>query len=427
MRSSKSDEKIILVREYAELLLSHARLARSKLSNRQLTRLLDYQERLVSADGESLFALVKEIALFIHETYKKSFKQEWMDKVVRWLPSVKDKVEQLKEKLSTVKPYLHSANTSAHRQKRIVPQSILVIGAEQAGVTSLITQFVDRKFSLQHRSTMSTDYKTWNSTLDENEIVLNIWDVDAHFNFQSQHNARFLSAVDAVIVAADLTREESLRSVQSILDMIKYLIPNNPIKIIAGTKCDSDWRNVSHEDIRSCADSNGCQYIETSAKENKNVIELFSGLAEQLTHRSELTAEEERKIHNEEPIDITILQNIRTLLNNKIWNTLTSTFAKQPRGFQELVTCINSNIHVKDKTKGNMLEEIKAIAAKHTSEVVEPRFFLFSRKLRHPKLRLIYQAISCADTIDDILSYLNMASSELISIQKIASRFGCVI
>lgn len=49
--------------------------------------------------------------------------------------------------------------------------------------------------------------------------------------------------------------------------------------VIAGNKCDRDMRTVSLEETSSiCADFAGCRLIETSAKKNLNVDELFRQL-----------------------------------------------------------------------------------------------------------------------------------------------------
>ena len=65
---------------------------------------------------------------------------------------------------------------------------------------------------------------------------------------------------------------------------------------LVGNKCDEIERNVSVKDGKDLAKALGCNFLETSAKSNFNVKELFQRLLDLETQRNlTLTAEPEQK------------------------------------------------------------------------------------------------------------------------------------
>jgi len=64
---------------------------------------------------------------------------------------------------------------------------------------------------------------------------------------------------------------------------IKQHAQESICKILVGNKCDvAEGREVTFEEGNKLAESYGIQFFETSAKENKNVSEVFYSIAKEI-------------------------------------------------------------------------------------------------------------------------------------------------
>lgn len=67
------------------------------------------------------------------------------------------------------------------------------------------------------------------------------------------------------------------------------------LRILVGTKKDSEEREVSNEQAREFAQNNGLAYFETSAKDNENIDDLFYYAIDKCKQKFQTTAEDENK------------------------------------------------------------------------------------------------------------------------------------
>ena len=113
-----------------------------------------------------------------------------------------------------------------------------------------------------------------------NEIKLVIWDTAGQERFHSVATSTIKSA-QGVIVSFDLTNEKSFKNLSRWLDDIKE--NNNKIPILLfGNKCDMlEERVVEEKDIDIFVSRNKLIYYETSAKDNINIEEGFTKIAEE--------------------------------------------------------------------------------------------------------------------------------------------------
>lgn len=79
----------------------------------------------------------------------------------------------------------------------------------------------------------------------------------------------------------DVTNRHSYEAgVAHALENIRNFAPNNVTKILVATKIDlADQRRVSHEEAKQMAEKLGIPYIETSAKDDVNIVEAVHILA----------------------------------------------------------------------------------------------------------------------------------------------------
>ena len=90
-------------------------------------------------------------------------------------------------------------------------------------------------------------------------------------------------AIGTDIIAFDLTNRESFENVRKWYDIINKVAVPNIILILVGNKVDlNNERQVSTEEGMGLAKELGVYYMETSAKTNKNIGEMFEWVALQI-------------------------------------------------------------------------------------------------------------------------------------------------
>lgn len=94
---------------------------------------------------------------------------------------------------------------------------------------------------------------------------------------------------NVVFVVFDITKKESFDNVNLWLKNVEGKCKKNILKILVGNKLDlKEERQVGENEANIFAKSLGMPYFETSAKDNKNVNELFERTAEEFLCRNDL-------------------------------------------------------------------------------------------------------------------------------------------
>ena len=103
---------------------------------------------------------------------------------------------------------------------------------------------------------------------------------------------------DGIVLVYDITNRESFENINSWIIEIKKGENNKKILLI-GNNCElEDKRQVSYEEGEELAKSNNILFIETSPKNNENVIEAFELLAEELINTVNIEGNK-KNINNE--------------------------------------------------------------------------------------------------------------------------------
>lgn len=157
---------------------------------------------------------------------------------------------------------------------------IAVLGAGGAGKTSLIDQFVQRKFSSDYRPTLGASIIAKDMDVDDNSIRLVLWDLAGQEKYESVRSMYLSGAIGAILVY-DITRRPTFEEIKSkwILDFKQYALPEARY-IILGNKVDlTTKRNISTEEGKTLAkELSTTNFYETSAKSGENVEIAFVGL-----------------------------------------------------------------------------------------------------------------------------------------------------
>ena len=164
---------------------------------------------------------------------------------------------------------------------KIKALKIVMLGDTTVGKTSIINSYLNKDFSQDMLSNIGIDKNNKKIKMkDGNEIKLVIWDTAGQERFHSVATSTIKSA-QGVIVSFDLTNEKTFKSVSRWLNDIKDNNNNIPI-LLFGNKCDMlEQRVVEEKDIDTFVSRNKLIYYETSAKENINIEEGFTKIAEE--------------------------------------------------------------------------------------------------------------------------------------------------
>lgn len=190
---------------------------------------------------------------------------------------------------------------SVSRKKVLL--KMIILGDSGVGKTSLMNQFVNKKFTSQYKATIGADFLTKEIVVDDKLVTLQIWDTAGQERFQSLGVA-FYRGADCCILVYDVTSANSFRSLDSWRD--EFLIQASPRDpdhfpfVVIGNKVDLDAREVTPRQASQwCASKGGIPSFEASAREAINVEQAFYDVA-----RSALALELQADQYNDFPDQI---------------------------------------------------------------------------------------------------------------------------
>ena len=141
------------------------------------------------------------------------------------------------------------------------------------------------QFSLQYKATIGADFLTKLIQKGEESIQLQLWDTAGAEKYNSMGSSFYRNS-EACILVFDLTTQESFKNVETWRN--EFLNTLNPPDastypfILLGNK--SDMKNdikVNNEEIEAyCKEHNNMPYFATSAKDDINLEEAFTKVAD---------------------------------------------------------------------------------------------------------------------------------------------------
>jgi Ras-related protein Rab-35 len=154
---------------------------------------------------------------------------------------------------------------------------LLIIGDSGVGKSSLLLRFADNVFSGTYITTIGVDFKIRTIDVNGERVKLQIWDTAGQERFRTI-TSTYYRGTHGVLVVYDVTSGESFANVQRWLHEIDQ---NCDVvnRILVGNKDDDpDRKVVLTVDAQRFAERMQIQLFETSAKENKNVEEMFRAI-----------------------------------------------------------------------------------------------------------------------------------------------------
>jgi len=167
----------------------------------------------------------------------------------------------------------------ASRKKVLL--KVIILGDSGVGKTSLMNQYVNKKFSASYKATIGADFLTKEVLVDDRLVTMQLWDTAGQERFQSLGVA-FYRGADCCVLVYDVNNSKSFDTLDSWRD--EFLVQASPMDpesfpfVVIGNKIDVEEskRMISSKRAQAfCQSKGGIPYFETSAKEAINVEQAF--------------------------------------------------------------------------------------------------------------------------------------------------------
>uniref|UniRef100_A0A8D2PE65 DIRAS family GTPase 2 n=1 Tax=Zosterops lateralis melanops TaxID=1220523 RepID=A0A8D2PE65_ZOSLA len=156
---------------------------------------------------------------------------------------------------------------------------VVVFGAGGVGKSSLVLRFVKGTFRESYIPTIEDTYRQVISC-DKSICTLQITDTTGSHQFPAMQRLS-ISKGHAFILVYSITSRQSLEELKPIYEQICQIkgdIENIPIMLVGNKNDENQNREIESNEGEAMAKKWKCAFMETSAKTNHNVKELFQEL-----------------------------------------------------------------------------------------------------------------------------------------------------
>lgn len=154
---------------------------------------------------------------------------------------------------------------------------LCLIGDASVGKTSLLNRYCENTFKENQENTIGVDFNTLilKNTDNNLKIELQIWDTAGQERFKSL-NVNYYKSAHGFIYVYDITKKNSLKHLNSWMDLVSQNNKNYANSLIIGNKKDlNNLREISLKEGKDFAYSKNFEFMEVSTKNNINIDEAF--------------------------------------------------------------------------------------------------------------------------------------------------------
>lgn len=155
---------------------------------------------------------------------------------------------------------------------------ILLIGDSGVGKSCLLVRFVEDKFNPSFITTIGIDFKIKTVDINGKKVKLQLWDTAGQERFRTITTAYYRGAM-GIILVYDVTDERTFKNIKTWFNTVSEHANDDAQLLLVGNKSDMDTRVVTTEQGETLAKELGIPFVESSAKEDSNVDEIFFTLA----------------------------------------------------------------------------------------------------------------------------------------------------
>jgi len=171
----------------------------------------------------------------------------------------------------------------------LLKSKICLVGERGVGKTSLIRRYVLDQFDDKYVRTLGAkvEKKTMRIDLAERhaqiDVSMAIWDIIGHVGFRQLLGDSFFNGAQGILAVADLTRRETLPVLTGWVEAVESIAGKVPVVLVANKADLTAEAQFGAADLAEMANTFGCTYVLTSAKNGQNVEDAFLGLATQIS------------------------------------------------------------------------------------------------------------------------------------------------
>ena len=175
---------------------------------------------------------------------------------------------------------------------------LILIGSSNVGKTSIIKQLTSQEFNDNFISTIGVHFYTKKLFIDDKKIEFLIFDTAGIEKFKSV-TKNYYKNCNVCIIVFDVTDKQSFEDVFEWFKFYKENCSKENNKIfLFGNKIDKKFeRSVNAEEIDDFCKRNNLIYYETSAKDGKNINDVFKNVGKKLIENVNDGNEKENNIN----------------------------------------------------------------------------------------------------------------------------------
>jgi small GTP-binding protein len=164
--------------------------------------------------------------------------------------------------------------------------TVLFVGNSTVGKSSLIVRYSDGVFN-DEKATIGVDMKTRTVVLNKKRIKFDIFDASGQELYKNI-TRHFYRGANAVVLTYDVTDRKTFLQIPTWLAEIKKHDPQNKVMMLVANKCDLQHpQQVERSEGESLATEYKMTFLETSARLNTGVDEIFTEAGRQLNEQQE--------------------------------------------------------------------------------------------------------------------------------------------
>ncbi|XP_039925777.1 ras-related protein Rab-17 [Hirundo rustica] len=178
-----------------------------------------------------------------------------------------------------------TSGTSPQGPRPSYMYKVVLLGSMSVGKSSLAYRYVRNDFR-ELLPTVGCSFFTHALDLDEATVKLEIWDTAGQEKYQSVCHLYYRDAHAALLVY-DIAHKQTLSRAKLWLEELeKRFLPNEIVVALVGNKTDlAAEREVTTEEAEEFARAKGLLFMETSAKSNHQVNDVFMSVVQELLRR----------------------------------------------------------------------------------------------------------------------------------------------
>ena len=151
---------------------------------------------------------------------------------------------------------------------------VIFIGDSDTGKSSLSQRIAHDSFNPTYIDTIGVDFFIKYIKISGKIIKLQIWDTAGADHFRSVTKAYYKGS-RIIFLVYDVTNLNSFKNIKNWMKDIEDFKKEKVYIVLVGNKCDSLDRVITEEEGINLAKEHNIDFLETSAKNDKNIFELL--------------------------------------------------------------------------------------------------------------------------------------------------------